>query len=189
MKLTEVPSSQVSFLLYSWPTTNTAWLGYYPKYKDKMVRLVSDPGYTAAWFANITTHQAHASKCPTCMAYFPSKWKMSRGFQGPHIKPTSKRPSPTCLMEGSLCITGKIRTYESLYRCVPQLIRLQNQGRTNNLTHPAVGELCRIFFYGASNKLGHEFPDEFESEVPDMAVALVITAVSSMQNLLPFSIS
>lgn len=54
-----------------------------------------------------------------------------------------------------------------------------HQDRTNNLTHPAIGEVCRIFFYGASNKLGHEFPNEFGSAVPDMAIALVITAVSS----------
>ncbi|KZP10571.1 hypothetical protein FIBSPDRAFT_962960 [Athelia psychrophila] len=51
------------------------------------------------------------------------------------------------------------------------------QDRTNNLTHPAIGEVCRIFFYGASNKLGHEFPNEFGSAVPDMAIALVITAI------------
>lgn len=44
--------------------------------------------------------------------------------------------------------------------------------------NPAIGEICRLFFYGASNRMGHEFPDEFGSQIPEMAIALVITAVS-----------
>jgi hypothetical protein len=51
------------------------------------------------------------------------------------------------------------------------------QGHTNNLTHPAVAELCRLFLYAADNRLGHLFPDVFGSEVPAMTVALIITAV------------
>ncbi|KZP05165.1 hypothetical protein FIBSPDRAFT_967533 [Athelia psychrophila] len=49
--------------------------------------------------------------------------------------------------------------------------------RTNNLTHPAIAELCKVFFYGSTTKLGHAFSDEFGAKVPSMAVALVITAI------------
>lgn len=44
--------------------------------------------------------------------------------------------------------------------------------------NPAIGEICRLFFYSKANRMGHEYPNEFGSQIPDMAVALVVTAVS-----------
>ncbi|KAF7981978.1 hypothetical protein HWV62_30797 [Athelia sp. TMB] len=50
-------------------------------------------------------------------------------------------------------------------------------GRTNNLTHPAVAELCTSFYYGTNSRIGHEYEELFGLEVPPLAVALVIAAI------------
>ncbi|KZP14223.1 hypothetical protein FIBSPDRAFT_114332 [Athelia psychrophila] len=49
--------------------------------------------------------------------------------------------------------------------------------QTNNLTHPAVAELCTNFYYGASSRIGHEYKELFGSEVPPLAVALAIVVI------------
>lgn len=53
------------------------------------------------------------------------------------------------------------------------------KGQTNNLTHPAVAQLCINFYYGASSRIGHEYETIFGTEVPPLAVALGIVVVSS----------
>jgi hypothetical protein len=50
------------------------------------------------------------------------------------------------------------------------------QGRTNNLSNPALEVLCTSFYYG-KNGLASVFPEEFEGEVPEKAIALAATAV------------
>ncbi|KAF7975622.1 hypothetical protein HWV62_9215 [Athelia sp. TMB] len=130
--------------------------GYYPKYKDKMVRLLwNDTSTFRSELKKVARQQV-----PNLYGIFPkpaeNEPRISRAAYQAHVKATVA----DLLDGGKFMHNGK-----------------DQNGRTNNLTHPAVGELCRIFFYGASNKLGHEFPDEFESEVPDMAIALVITAI------------
>ena len=50
------------------------------------------------------------------------------------------------------------------------------QGHTNNLSHPALEVLCISFYYG-KNGLASLFPEEFEGEVPEKAVALAATGV------------
>jgi|ERR1700722_13077809 len=52
------------------------------------------------------------------------------------------------------------------------------QGRTNNLMHQAIAELCQSLFYGPL-KLASQFPGTFEHEVPVGAVVLVATVVRS----------
>ncbi|KAF7973381.1 hypothetical protein HWV62_15479 [Athelia sp. TMB] len=52
-----------------------------------------------------------------------------------------------------------------------------SKGQTNNLTHPAVGELCMTFYYGKNSRIGHEYEEIFGSEIPPLAVALVIAAL------------
>ncbi|KAF7975803.1 hypothetical protein HWV62_8485 [Athelia sp. TMB] len=130
--------------------------GYYPKYKDKMVRLLwNDTSTFRSELKKLTRQQV-----PNLYSIFPKQVgnepRISRAAYQAHVK-----AAVADLLEGGKFMhNGK-----------------DQNGRTNNLTHPAIGEVCRIFFYGASNKLGHEFPDEFGSEVPDMAIALVITAI------------
>lgn len=41
------------------------------------------------------------------------------------------------------------------------------------MTNAAIAEVCKTFFYGAENKMGHLFPKEFGNKVPSTAVALV----------------
>jgi hypothetical protein len=50
------------------------------------------------------------------------------------------------------------------------------QGRTNNLSHPALEMLCTSFYYG-KNGLASMFSKEFDGEVPEKALALAATAV------------
>ncbi|KZP31844.1 hypothetical protein FIBSPDRAFT_944909 [Athelia psychrophila] len=50
-------------------------------------------------------------------------------------------------------------------------------GQTNNLTHPAVAQLCINFYYGASSRIGHEYETIFGTEVPPLAVALGIVVI------------
>jgi len=54
------------------------------------------------------------------------------------------------------------------------------QGRTNNLTNKAIAEISTLFYYSA-NGLAHLFPGVFKSEVPELGVALVATAVCASQ--------
>lgn len=58
------------------------------------------------------------------------------------------------------------------------LLILLLQNRTNNLSHPAIEELCVQFYYYDKNGLARIFPDDFKNEVPDHAVALAMTCVS-----------
>ena len=60
------------------------------------------------------------------------------------------------------------------YLCLTLLF----QGRTNNLAHPCLGEICINFFYTGKNALAHVFPEDFRKQIPDHALALVATAVS-----------
>lgn len=53
------------------------------------------------------------------------------------------------------------------------------QGRTNNLSHPCIGKLCVKFYYENSNGLARKCRDDFKHEVPERAVALIITVVCS----------
>ena len=50
------------------------------------------------------------------------------------------------------------------------------QGQTGNLAHLGIEDLSKTFFFG-SGKLADIFPEVFEKEVPERAVALVATAV------------
>ncbi|KZP07295.1 hypothetical protein FIBSPDRAFT_939595 [Athelia psychrophila] len=52
-----------------------------------------------------------------------------------------------------------------------------SNGQTNNLTHPAVAQLCINFYYGASSRIGHEYETIFGTEVPPLAVALRIVVI------------
>jgi hypothetical protein len=56
-------------------------------------------------------------------------------------------------------------------------VHVFNQGHTNNLTHPAIADLCTSFYYSTDKALGHLFPEVFGKEVPTPVVVLVATAV------------
>lgn len=53
------------------------------------------------------------------------------------------------------------------------------QGRTNNLAHIALEDLCKTYYYMGKNALARFFPDIFANSVPKGAVALAATIVSS----------
>jgi len=53
---------------------------------------------------------------------------------------------------------------------------VDDEGRTNNISHPALEVLCTSFFYG-KNGLASQFPNEFEGEVPEKAIVLAATAL------------
>ena len=52
------------------------------------------------------------------------------------------------------------------------------QGRTNNLMHPAIAEICKLVFYGPGKLSSH--CEEFLNEVPSRVVALVATVVCNV---------
>ncbi|KAG1821519.1 hypothetical protein EV424DRAFT_1611846 [Suillus variegatus] len=54
---------------------------------------------------------------------------------------------------------------------------VDEQGRTNNLAHDVLGELCSTIFYKGDNALAKAFPNVFAEAVPEGAVALAATAV------------
>ncbi|KAG2139785.1 hypothetical protein DEU56DRAFT_912051 [Suillus clintonianus] len=56
---------------------------------------------------------------------------------------------------------------------------VDEQGRTNNLAHDALGELCTTVFYKGDNALVKVFPDVFAEAVPEGAVALAATALAA----------
>ena len=60
----------------------------------------------------------------------------------------------------------------------------QSKGRTNNLMHTAIAELCQSFY--GPGKLASLFPDQFETEVPERLVALVATAVCEGDSMTHF---
>jgi hypothetical protein len=65
------------------------------------------------------------------------------------------------------------------------------QGRTNNLSHPALQKLCLKAYY-EPNGLAIKYPQYFRQSVPEVAVLLAGTAVSSVLlnsyiNLYPLS--
>lgn len=51
------------------------------------------------------------------------------------------------------------------------------QGQRNNLAHPAIKEIIVQFFYTADNALARTFPEDFKDEVPEDAIASVMTYV------------
>lgn len=51
------------------------------------------------------------------------------------------------------------------------------QGKTNNFAHPLIGHVIQRFFYGKSDAIGRNFPEDFSQEVPLGVIALVTTAV------------
>jgi hypothetical protein len=56
-------------------------------------------------------------------------------------------------------------------------VHIFNQGHTNNFTHPAIVDLCTLFYYSTDKALGHLFLEIFGKEVSTPAVVLVATAV------------
>ncbi|KIJ57495.1 hypothetical protein HYDPIDRAFT_35056 [Hydnomerulius pinastri MD-312] len=57
-----------------------------------------------------------------------------------------------------------------------------DQGRTNNLAHPALVGLIIDFFYTSPNTVGTLFPKVFTNEVPRVAVAISATALKVTLN-------
>ncbi|KAI6127267.1 hypothetical protein F5141DRAFT_1210629 [Pisolithus sp. B1] len=54
---------------------------------------------------------------------------------------------------------------------------VDDEGHTNNLTHPALTGLIIDFFYSGSTLVGQLFPEVFSLEVPRVAVAIATTAI------------
>jgi hypothetical protein len=54
------------------------------------------------------------------------------------------------------------------------------QGRTDNLAHAALEELCKTYYYLGKNALARSFPDIFANSIPKGAVALAGTVVSGV---------
>ncbi|KAF8812145.1 hypothetical protein BYT27DRAFT_7207910 [Phlegmacium glaucopus] len=50
-------------------------------------------------------------------------------------------------------------------------------GRTNNLAHPCIRDICIKFFYTGKNALARTFPDDFRNSIPDHVIALVATTM------------
>ncbi|KAG1848366.1 hypothetical protein C8R48DRAFT_778874 [Suillus tomentosus] len=59
---------------------------------------------------------------------------------------------------------------------------VDEQGRTNNLAHDALGKLCSTIFYKGDNALAKAFPNVFAEAVPEGAVALAATALAAAIN-------
>ena len=98
-----------------------------------------------------------------------------------HDTPTSsKQPYKIPLKTQSFYMMGGTEMYvfHSILSCDIN-IHLFAQGRTNNLTHLSIADLCTSFYYGTERALGHLFPEVFGKEVPTPAVALVAAAVSA----------
>ncbi|KAI9569836.1 hypothetical protein HD554DRAFT_2170836 [Boletus coccyginus] len=51
------------------------------------------------------------------------------------------------------------------------------QGKTNNLAHPALAGLVVDFFYNGDKTVGKLFPEVFREQVPRVAVAIAATAL------------
>ena len=56
---------------------------------------------------------------------------------------------------------------------------LDSQGCSSNFMHPAIEHFCHSMLYTATDPIAKQFPDEFETEVPEHAVAVTITCVGS----------
>ncbi|KIJ15717.1 hypothetical protein PAXINDRAFT_11309 [Paxillus involutus ATCC 200175] len=54
---------------------------------------------------------------------------------------------------------------------------VDDEGNTNNLTHPALSGLIVDFFYTRATSIGKLFPEVFESEVLRVAVAMAATVL------------
>ncbi|KAI6095943.1 hypothetical protein EDD16DRAFT_1528333 [Pisolithus croceorrhizus] len=54
---------------------------------------------------------------------------------------------------------------------------VDDEGHTNNLTHPALTGLIVDFFYSGSTSVSQLFPEVFSLEVPRVAMAIAATAV------------
>ncbi|KIM73191.1 hypothetical protein PILCRDRAFT_15438 [Piloderma croceum F 1598] len=128
--------------------------GYYPKYMKEMITLI---------WEDSSSFRGELKKCAREVVrllydLFPDagKGKFTQKRYANHIKQAVE----DLLQDGAFMHDGT-----------------DDEGHTNNLTHPAVGELRRLFLYAANNRLGHLFPDVFGSEIPSMTVALVITAI------------
>ena len=64
------------------------------------------------------------------------------------------------------------------------------QGRTNNISHPAIPALIWKFFYTGPDSLAALYPEHFSEEVPDRAIALAMTCVSiSFSHAIDFKFS
>ncbi|KAG1858321.1 hypothetical protein C8R48DRAFT_674364 [Suillus tomentosus] len=59
---------------------------------------------------------------------------------------------------------------------------VNEQGRTNNLAHDALGELCSTIFYKGNNALAKVFPNVFAEAIPKGAIALAATALAAAIN-------
>ncbi|KAF8060119.1 hypothetical protein FPV67DRAFT_1673904 [Lyophyllum atratum] len=80
---------------------------------------------------------------------------------------------------------NQLEEYDIIGNKVADLLRdgkfLQNgvdhNGKTNNLAHPSIGKICIQFFYTSDNGLACKFPEDFKDEVPENALALVLTSI------------
>ncbi|KAF7982861.1 hypothetical protein HWV62_25082 [Athelia sp. TMB] len=133
--------------------------GYYPKYKQAMVKLVwEDSSSFRGELKRVARQQVTVSY--GFIPRQPEPDSEERPLNPAQYRAHIKAAIADLVLQGQFMHNG----HDKL-------------GKTNNLTHPAIGDICRTFFYGSSTRLGHEFPQEFSSEVPDMAIALVITAI------------
>ncbi|RDB30299.1 hypothetical protein Hypma_007133 [Hypsizygus marmoreus] len=56
---------------------------------------------------------------------------------------------------------------------------VDNNNKTNNLSHSCIEELCIQFFYVNKNGLARLFPDDFKEQIPDHAVAIVMASIQN----------
>ncbi|KAG1818201.1 uncharacterized protein BJ212DRAFT_1480017 [Suillus subaureus] len=56
---------------------------------------------------------------------------------------------------------------------------VNEQGRTNNLIHDALGELCSMIFYKGDNALAKVFPNVFAEAIPEGAMALAASVLAA----------
>ncbi|KAG6904058.1 hypothetical protein DXG01_012864 [Tephrocybe rancida] len=54
---------------------------------------------------------------------------------------------------------------------------IDDQGRCNNIAHPAIGRIIIEFYYISDTGLARKFPAEFKKTIPLKALALVLTCI------------
>ena len=59
------------------------------------------------------------------------------------------------------------------------IFTLHLKGKCKNLAHPAITAIIVEFFYSDKDSLAALYPQDFERAVPDHAIALVMTVVST----------
>ncbi|PPQ99351.1 hypothetical protein CVT26_014014, partial [Gymnopilus dilepis] len=88
---------------------------------------------------------------------------------------------PPTLEGNQLQIFGEIQNSVAFLLTNSMFLRdgTDDNGKTNNFSHPCIQALCIDFFYGDKDSLASHFPEDFKDAVPEAALKLVMTCITN----------